>query len=187
MKRRVSSAAPRSLLKSSRRRNSVSIAFRKENPRVIGNDYVIAGMKRWIFLLSAMLLVSAIRPVRAETEGGLQSAGSFALGGVGVAGTMSAGERALRDVLKKPDAVVKLEALLSNASPAGKLYALLGLRIRDRAAYDRAQEKCRSIDATVETARGCMLSHESFRDLAKEIERGQYDSFLNREWPNEPR
>jgi hypothetical protein len=79
--------------------------------------------------------------------------------------------------------VARLEALLPNASPAGKLYALLGLRIRDRTAYERALEKCRSTEANVETARGCMLSREPFRDLVKEIERGQYDTFLDRKWP----
>jgi hypothetical protein len=100
---------------------------------------------------------------------------------------MSAGERALREVLRQPDAVARLEALLPNASPAGKLYGLLGLRIRDRVAYERALEKCRSTDAMVETARGCILSRESFRDLSKEIERGQYDTFLAREWPKEAR
>jgi hypothetical protein len=39
----------------------------------------------------------------------------------------------------------------------------------------------------VETARGCMLGQESFRDLVKEIERGQYDSFLSRKWPEHAR
>ena len=144
-------------------------------------------MKRWFFFLFAAVLLAALQPVSAETEGSLQGAGSFALGGIGVAGTMSAGERALREVLKNQDAVARLEAILPSASPAGKLYALLGLRIRDRAAYERALHKCRATDATVETARGCMLSREQFRDLVKEIERGQYDSFLEREWPKEAR
>lgn len=143
-------------------------------------------MKRRIFLFLAAVLLTAVRPAPAES-GGLQSAGAFALGGVGVAGTMSAGERALREVLRKPDSVAQLEAMISKASPAGKLYALLGLRIRDRAAYERALEKCRTIDTKVETARGCILSQESFRDLVKEIERGQYDTFLEREWPKEAR
>jgi len=98
---------------------------------------------------------------------------------------MSAGERALREVLKQPDAVARLEACSLMLRPPEKLYGLLGLRIRDRAAYERALEKCRSIDATVATARGCMLSRELFRDLVKEIERGQYDTFLEREWPKE--
>jgi len=144
-------------------------------------------MKRWIFFLFAAAFVAALQPVSAEMEGGLEGAESFALGGVGVAGTMSSGERALREILKNNDAVSRLEALVSNAAPAGKLYALLGLRIRDRAAYERALEKIRMTDATVETARGCILSREPFRDLVKEIQRGQYDSFLEREWPKEAR
>src|SRR3954468_10690073 len=106
-------------------------------------------MKQRIFCLLGAAFFAAVSLIHAESAGGLQNAGSFALGGVGVAGTMSAGERALREVLKKPDAVAQLEALLSNASPAGKLYALLGLRIRNRAAYQRALEKCRTTDAKV--------------------------------------
>jgi hypothetical protein len=39
----------------------------------------------------------------------------------------------------------------------------------------------------VATARGCILSRESFRNLLKEIERGQYDTFLAREWPERTR
>jgi hypothetical protein len=124
---------------------------------------------------------SGVMPV--DPENGLRKAGSFAIGGVGVAGTMSAGERALRDVLKEPDAVSKLERMIPNSTPAGKLYALLGLRARDRAAYERALEICWSTDAKVETARGCILSQESFRDLVKEIERGNYDVSLAHEWP----
>ena len=118
-----------------------------------------------------------------NAELALGKTSSFALGGVGVAGTMSAGERALRDVLKEPDAVTRLQRLLPDASPAGQLYALLGLRIRDRAAYQKALEKLRVNDVKVQTARGCMLSQESFRNLVREIEKGDYDSFLAREWP----
>jgi hypothetical protein len=137
----------------------------------------------WAALLTSSLSLAcfAITPVRPDND--LQRAGSFAMGGVGVAGTMSAGERALRQVLKEPDPVSRLENMIPNATPAGKLYALLGLRTRDRAAYERALEMCRSTDAKVETARGCMLSQESFRDLVKEIERGNYDMSLAREWP----
>ena len=144
-------------------------------------------MKHWILGAVAVLFLATVCPARTDLDGGLESAGSFALGGIGVAGTMSAGERALREVLKQPDAVARLEALLPNASPAGKLYALLGLRIRDHAAYERALEKYRTTDATVGTARGCILSREPFHDLVKEIERGQYDTFLAREWPKEAR
>ena len=32
-----------------------------------------------------------------------------------------------------------------------------------------------------------MLSHESFGDLVKEIENGEYDTFLSREWREDAR
>jgi hypothetical protein len=145
-------------------------------------------MKRLISIvaLAAVLLwegttqVDAAEPGAAET--GLEKASMFALGGIGVAGTMSSGERALRELLEKPDAVAQLERLLTSATPAGRLYALLGLRVKDRASYDRAVRKLKSSDAKVETARGCMLSREPFGDLVKEIERGSFDSFLEREF-----
>jgi len=96
---------------------------------------------------------------------------------------MSDGERTLRAVLKEPDAARRLESVLPNASAAGQLYALLGLRLRDRAAYRRALEKYRANEANVPTMRGCIMQRESFPKLAEQIERGDYDSFLAREWP----
>lgn len=138
----------------------------------------------WIALLvfGVAFNAGAVMPVNPDAS--LQKAGSFAMGGVGVAGTMSAGESALRQILSGTEAVSKLESLISSASPAGQLYALLGLRSKNRAAYERALEKLKSVDAKVETARGCMLQQESFRDLVKEIDRGGYDTYLSREWPS---
>jgi hypothetical protein len=145
----------------------------------------IVGLWICAAVLTSAEFVRAEKP--AAPEAVLQRIGMFALGGIGVAGTMSEGERALREILKQPDALARLEALVANGSPAGKLYALLGLRIRDRAAYERALEKCRALDAKIETACGCMLSQESVRDLMKEIERGQWDGFLDRKWPENVR
>lgn len=144
-------------------------------------------MVLWI-AASSLLWVALLRAdERSDAEALLRKAGSFALGGVGVAGTMSEGERALRGVLKEPDAIGRLESVLPNASAAGQLYALLGLRLRDRAAYQRALEKHGANDAKVQTMRGCILQTESFRDLIKQIEHGDYDSFLAREWPGNAR
>lgn len=117
----------------------------------------------------------------------LRKTGSFALGGVGVAGTMSEGERALREVLKQSDAVAQLEVLLPEASGPGQLYALLGLRVRDRDAYRRALAKYGQRDASVQTMRGCILQQEPFNTLAKQIDHGDYDSFLSRSWPEQAR
>jgi hypothetical protein len=138
--------------------------------------------------LSAIaVLFMCARSEQSAPDATLRKAELFALGGVGAAGSMSEGERALREVLRESDVSVRLEKLLSDASPAGQLYALLGLRLRDRAAYERALPKLRTTDAKVQTARGCILQQESFGDLVKEIERGQYDNFLAREWPKQAR
>ena len=134
-----------------------------------------------------ILSVPSVRSEQSAPDVALRSTGLFALGGIGAAGSMSEGERALREILRESDGAAPLEKLLSDASPAGQLYALLGLRGRDRAAYERALGKLRTTNAKVHTARGCILSEESFGDLVKEIERGLYDNFLAREWPKNAR
>jgi hypothetical protein len=134
-----------------------------------------------------ILLVPSARSEQSAPDVTLRKTELFALGGVGVAGSMSEGERALREVLNESGVTARFEKLLSDASPAGQLYALLGLRVRDRAAYERALQKLRTMDAKVQTARGCILQQESFGDLVKEIERGVYDNFLAREWPKNAR
>ena len=146
-------------------------------------NFKMSRSSRWIifsFLFGVGLLQAEQRP---DADAVLRKTSTFALGGVGVAGTMSEGERALREVLKERDATARLESALPNASPAGQLYALLGLRRQDRAVYQRALEKYGENSATVQTMRGCILQKESFRDLIKQIEHGDYDLFLARDWP----
>lgn len=138
-----------------------------------------------LFTLVSLWIGAAL--VHAASETALRLTATFALGGVGFAGIMSDGERTLRGILKDSDAARRLEGVLPDASPAGQLYALLGLRLRDRAAYQRALEKYRANDAKVQTMRGCILQRESFDKLVAQIERGDYDSFLEREWPDSSR
>ena len=137
--------------------------------------------------LTLLALLACYPPMNAgepsAADSTLRKADSFALGGVGVAGTMSQGEGALREILKQSDAVSHLENLLPEASPAGQLYAFVGLRVRDRAAYQRAVAKYGQRNAEVETMRGCMLQREPFATLVKQIDHGDYDTFLSREWP----
>ena len=108
----------------------------------------------------------------------VENADKFALGGIGVAGTMSKGESALRAILEKPDAVTQLEKMLPHATDAGRLYILVGLRMRDRSAYKRAFDSYSQHDSAVETVRGCMISRESFQSLMREIDRGNFDVLL---------
>ena len=110
----------------------------------------------------------------------LAAAKSFAFGGVGVAGLMSEGERNLRAVVERPDASQQLQAALSHATPAGELYILVGLRRRDRAAYQKIFASLARPNGDVEVARGCMISREPFRQLLSQIQDGQFDDYLSR-------
>jgi hypothetical protein len=105
---------------------------------------------------------------------------SFAFGGIGVAGLMSEGERDLRAVLERPDASQQLQAALAHATPAGKLYILVGLRRCDPAAYQKIFGSLARPNDAVEVARGCMISRESFRQLLSQIQDGRFDNYLSR-------
>ena len=110
----------------------------------------------------------------------LAAAKSLAFGGVGVAGLMSEGERNLRAVLQQPDAAQQLQAALAHATPAGKLYILVGLRRCDRAAYQKVFDSLSRPNDDVEVVRGCMISKEPFHQLMSQIQDGRFDDYLSR-------
>jgi len=117
----------------------------------------------------------------------LAAAKSFAFGGIGVAGIMSAGEGNLRAVLAQPNASQQLQAALAHATPAGELYILVGLRRCDRGAYQKVSGSLAVPNDKVEVARGCMISQEPFRRLLSEIQEGRFDDYLSQPPPGPPR
>src|SRR5262245_61896356 len=110
----------------------------------------------------------------------LAAAKSLAFGGVGVAGLMSEGERNLRAVLAQPDASQQLQAALAHATPAGKLYILVGLRRCDRPAYQKIFDSLGRYNDDVEVVRGCMVSKEAFRQALSQVQDGRFDDYLSR-------
>jgi hypothetical protein len=110
----------------------------------------------------------------------LAAAKSVALGGVGVAGLMSEGERNLRAVLERADASQQLQAALAHATSAGTLYILVGLRRCDRAAYQNVFDSLSRPGDDVEVVRGCMISKEPFRQVLSQIQEGRFDDYLSR-------
>src|SRR5436190_6396430 len=109
MKRQASSAAPKSPPRSRRPRHRPRTAAYSKIPseretwlaraekrsRDSGTGCVIVGMNGRIILFVSALFLSTVCRAPADADSNLQSTGRFALGGIGVAGTMSAGERAL--------------------------------------------------------------------------------------------
>jgi hypothetical protein len=133
---------------------------------------------RLIWLKVIGLIALSLCVVSLARGSDLQNADQFAFGGIGAAGIISKGESALRTILDQPDAVTQLEKMLPHATDAGRLYILVGLRMRDRSAYKRAFDSYSKHDSTVETVRGCMISKESFQALVREIDRGNFDVLL---------
>ena len=141
-------------------------------------------MKTLVIVLIAAILLSQFGISAATSENSavrdLAAAKSLAFGGVGVAGLMSEGERNLRAVLEQPDPSQQLQAALARATPAGKLYILVGLRRCDRTAYQKVFDSLARPSDDVEVVRGCMISKEPFRQLLSQIQDGRFDEYLSR-------
>jgi hypothetical protein len=131
--------------------------------------------------VSVLCLASSSGAEASGAASSLTGENVFALGGVGVAGTMSGGEKDLRALLKEADAVKQFQSLLKSASPAGQLYALLGLRLRDRPAYEQAVPEFRKRSEVVSTLHGCIMMKEKMDAIVKQIEYGDYDTSLSRD------
>jgi hypothetical protein len=131
-------------------------------------------------IVSSQLGMSAGNSSEDSVARDLAAARSLAFGGVGVAGLMSEGERNLRAVLERPNASQQLQAALAHATPAGKLYILVGLRRCDRAAYQKVFDSLSRPNDDVEVVRGCMISKEPFRQVLSQVQDGRFDEYLSR-------
>ena len=109
-----------------------------------------------------------------------ERADMFGIGPLGDGGTTSEEERGLRALLKTPDASEKLSQIIRSASPAGQLYALLGLHLRDPQAFDRAIPDFLRRDDIVTTMTGCIINEERMATVAQRIARGEYDHAMQR-------
>lgn len=137
-----------------------------------------------ITLIAGIVLLELNVPAGASSENSaardVAAAKSLAFGGVGVAGIMSEGERNLRAVLALPDASQQLQAAFARATPAGKLYILVGLRRCDRDAYQKVFESLGRPNDDVEVVRGCMINKEPFSQALSEVQNGRFDDYLSR-------
>jgi len=64
----------------------------------------------------------------------------------------------------------------ADATEEGKLYALCGLRVTDRAAFERYATELVGTDAKVTTQFGCLRVSGQMADMVKRIASGVYDS-----------
>lgn len=105
----------------------------------------------------------------------------FAFGGVGFSGQTSAGEKDFRAVLSEPPTVAlqKFEDLYANGSPESKAYALAGIHKLDSRRFKVTLEMLRNSQVMVATMEGCIVEPRTLLEVAKRIDSGRYDYWIN--------
>jgi len=106
--------------------------------------------------------------------GTLRVAPRFAAGPVGYAGVTSREESALDDLLSRPGGAGTLRRLLSEATLAGRLYALWGLAVVGDEDFPKLSAEYASADDGVETMTGCIVTREAMSSIVKRIREGEY-------------
>ena len=132
---------------------------------------------KWPFIL--LLLCSMSRALAGDTVAAvnrLSTVERFAFGGVGYAGVTSKGETDFKFVFAQPKATAldAFERLYATGNPQGKSYALSGLK---KLAPKRFAELVAALGQStekVEVMRGCIVSHEPLREVAKQIGQGKF-------------
>ena len=140
----------------------------------------------WSFGVVALLLRSGLMPTAQPPSthipddpltlatSVLRASPRFTSATVGYAGMTPNEVLAWRVIFLSPDGQKVFTTLLSTASPAGKLFALAGLRYGDSLAFVRAASQLRAMGGTVQTVRGCLGGPEAIADIVSTIEQGDW-------------
>ena len=92
---------------------------------------------------------------------------------VGEAGIVPAEVCAFMTVLKQDDVTKRFEQVLERGHVAGRLYALCGLYLTARPAFDAALPRFENLAEDVWTQYGCIIMKESVQDLLPRIRSGE--------------
>ena len=104
----------------------------------------------------------------------IRDAPGFDLGAVGAGGTVSQSEQAYRKLLFQAEAPVQFRKLLSEAGPAGKMYALMGLKVRDPEYFQQVVAGYKASEESVNVCTGgCDVRSVKVSAVASSIERGR--------------
>lgn len=101
----------------------------------------------------------------------LSTVQTFAFGGVGYAGVISKGEIDFKFILSQQPqiALAAFEKLFATGNPQAKAYALVGVKKLDLKRFKELLTTSAVTDE-VEVMRGCIVSHESLKEVAVAID-----------------
>jgi len=103
---------------------------------------------------------------------------TFALGGIGVAGTISPGETAFREILADRHAINDFQTLLKKGSAPAQCYALVALHVLSPNTFKDAAAPFETTNTPVKTIGGCIISTVPMRSVVANISKGNYDLYL---------
>ncbi len=93
----------------------------------------------------------------------------FAMGPTGYAGKTSQGEIDYRTILGQPDALALLEKVYAEGNLEAKAYALNGIRKLSKLRFNQLFAGLPSSNDELATMEGCLVSHKTLRDIAKQL------------------
>jgi len=133
------------------------------------------------FLLISMLstaLPAQDTPVAAARR--LANTKVFAFGGIGRAAKTSDGERDFRIVIAQPHngALRQFEDLYANGNPEAKSYALVAIHALAPVRFNELKKFLKDSSIKVTTMSGCIVEEKTLASVAKDIAKGNYDSWL---------
>jgi hypothetical protein len=110
----------------------------------------------------------------AESMDILRSAHRFEAGAVGAAGSVPTSVVAWLTIARSRTADSLFRELLFTSTPAGRLYALAGLRKTNPGLFTDVARHLRMTDTSVPTLNGCIGTTEPMRTLVRDLERGEW-------------
>jgi hypothetical protein len=100
----------------------------------------------------------------------VRTASHFAIGGVGVAGTITPEELAMRKIRDGPQSEQQLRSLIREGTPAGQMYALFALRQLKTADYVTLSAPYRQNSLSVPTISGCIIHTQTMSEAVRWID-----------------
>jgi hypothetical protein len=146
-----------------------SSIFRSSNRR----QFLVGTM--WLSSFVVLVTACIVRGRDEEAVETLAHIPLFAFGGIGIAGTTSNGEAAFHNVFESRNAAADFAQILKTGTPQAQCYALVGLRLKDRAAFDEQVKRFASSKQEVQTCAGCMMSKQPMSSVVANINKGWYD------------
>jgi len=133
-------------------------------------------MKLWSIIVLSLLLIPAAHAMTLNDSDVemLVNIKTFAFGGVGYGGDISAGEKAYKQILARSSALEDFEKLYEVGNIQAKCYALVGIHILNPKRFNELASSIRSDKTEVNTMQGCLVGHEPINSIVKNIEEGGY-------------